>query len=71
MAKKNLSIIPQLILLVGLFASLNSCDACKNEKVSNTKDISFEIELFASKNELLPSEESVITLTILSNDNRA
>ncbi|MHB9148313.1 MAG: hypothetical protein ACYC2U_08115, partial [Candidatus Amoebophilus sp.] len=71
MAKKNLSIIPQLILLVGLFASLNSCDACKNKKVSNTKAISFEIELFASKNELLPSEESVITLTILSNDNRA
>jgi len=71
MAKKNLSIIPQLILLVGLFASLNSCDACKNKKASSTEQASFEIELVASKSELFPSEKSEITLAILSNDNRA
>ena len=57
-----------LLLLLFLF---NSCDACKNNTASSTEQVSFEIELFASKNELLPREKSEITLTILSNDARA
>jgi hypothetical protein len=71
MAKRNLFIVARLILLVGLFVTLNSCDSCRNGKASSTGQASFEIALEASKSELLPSEESVVTLTILSNDNRA
>ena len=57
-----------LLLILFLF---NSCDTCKNKKAVNREAAAFEIDLGASKSELLPSEKSEITLTILSNDARA
>jgi hypothetical protein len=56
------------LLLLFLF---NSCDSCRNEKASSIEQACFEIVLEASKTELLPREEFVVTLRILSNDNRA